>query len=100
MTTKMTTPSGTAGSPPGSDVRARPWPPSPWVQPPLTTEERLQRIEALGQRIAGYVQFMCQVGSLDGTSDEMKQRAVTAFYERMALVEGQLGRIQEDLRLG
>jgi hypothetical protein len=66
----------------------------------LTTEERLQRIEALGQRIAGHVRFMCQVGSLNGTSAELKERAVTAFYERMALAESQLGRIQEDLRLG
>ena len=100
MTTKVTTPARPAGSPPGGAVGASLWPPSPWVQPPLTTEERLRQIETLGQRIAGYVQFMCQVGSLDGTSDEMKERAVTAFYERMALVEGQLGRIQEDLRLG
>jgi hypothetical protein len=66
----------------------------------LTTEERLERIEALGQRIADYVRFVCQVGSLGGTSAEMKEQAVAAFYERMALVESQLGRIQEDLRLG
>jgi hypothetical protein len=63
-------------------------------------EERLRRIEALGQRIHGYVQFMCQVGSLNGTSAEAKESAVTAFYERMVVVEGQLGRIHEALRLG
>lgn len=61
--------------------------------------ERLQRIEAMGLRIHGYVQFMCQVGSLDGTSDEAKERAVTAFYERMVVVDNQLNRIQEDLRM-
>jgi hypothetical protein len=62
-------------------------------------EERLRRIEAMGQCINGYVQYMCQVGSLNSTSAEAKERAVTAFYERMVIVEGQLGRIQEDLRL-
>jgi hypothetical protein len=63
-------------------------------------EERLQRIEAMGQRISGYVRFMCQAGSLNGTSVEAKERAVRAFYERMVIVEKQLGLIQEDLRLG
>jgi hypothetical protein len=43
---------------------------------------------------------MCQVGSLSGTSEEMKERAIAAFYERAILVETQLGRIQEELRLG
>jgi hypothetical protein len=66
----------------------------------LTTEERLQHIETLGQRIAGYARFMCQVGVLNGTSADMKERAVTAFHERMVFLESQLGRIQEDLRLG
>ena len=95
MTTKAKASSRAAGPAPGGEV-----PPSPWVQPALTTEERLQHIEALGQRIAGYVRFMCEVGGLNGTSAEMKERAVTAFHERLALLESQLGRIQEDLRLG
>ncbi len=90
-----------AASPaPGGGTRAGLWPPSPWVPPVLTTEDRLQLIEALGHRIAGYVQFMGQVGGLGGTSAEMKDRAVAAFYERLALAETQLGRIQENLRLG
>jgi len=70
------------------------------VTPPLTTEDRLQRIEALGQRIAGHIRFMCQIGTLNGSSKEMKDRAVTAFYDQVALLESQLGQIQEDLRLG
>jgi len=70
------------------------------MAPPATTEDRLQRIEAMGQRIAGYIQFMCKVGSLNGTSAELKERAVTAFYERMAFVESELEKIQEELRLG
>jgi hypothetical protein len=69
------------------------------LAPPRTMEERLQRIETLGQRIDGYIRFMCEIGSLTGTSAEAKERAVTAFYERMLVVERQLARIQEDLRL-
>jgi hypothetical protein len=61
--------------------------------------ERLQHIEAMGQRINGYIQFIAQVSALSGTSTEAKERAVTAFYERMVLLERQLGRIQENLRL-
>jgi hypothetical protein len=62
--------------------------------------ERLQRIEAMGKWIDGYVQFMCQVGNLNGTSAEAKEKAVVAFYERMTVLERQLGRIQDDLRSG
>jgi hypothetical protein len=68
--------------------------------PPLTTEERLKRIAALGRRVAEYVEFMGQVGGLNGTSAEAKERAVAAFYERLTVLEGQLARIREELRLG
>jgi 3-deoxy-D-arabino-heptulosonate 7-phosphate (DAHP) synthase class II len=80
--------------------KAGPWPPSAWAAPPLTTEDRLKCIEALGERIAGYVRFMSAVGTLNGSSKELKERAVAAFYEQLALTEGQLRRIQDDLRLG
>jgi hypothetical protein len=63
-------------------------------------EERLRCIADMGQRINGYVQFMCQVGSLTGTSTEAKEKAVAAFFEQMAVLERQLGGIQEGLRLG
>jgi hypothetical protein len=66
---------------------------------PQTLEDRLRCIEALGQRIEGYVQFMSEVGSLNGTSTEAKERAVAQFYEQLAAAEAQLGRIQEALRL-
>jgi hypothetical protein len=95
MTTKAKAPSRAAAPPPGREA-----PPYPWPTPPWTLEERLHRIEAMAQRINGYIRFMCQVGSLNGTSAEAKERAVTAFYERMVVVESQLGRIEEDLRLG
>ena len=68
--------------------------------PPLTSEERLRRIAALGRRVAEYVEFMAQVGGLNGTSAEAKERAVAAFYERLTVLEGQLARIREELRLG
>jgi hypothetical protein len=85
---------------PRDGEQAGPRPPSAWAAPPLTTEERLKCIEALGERIAGYVRFMSAVGALDGSSQELKERAVAAFYEQLARAEGQLRCIQDDLRLG
>jgi hypothetical protein len=84
-------------------IRARPaeeLPPGPGPAPPCTTEERLLHIEALGKRVHGYVEFMCQVGGMGGTSAEAKERAVVDFYERLTVLERQLGRIHEELRLG
>ena len=72
----------------------------PWYTPPWTTAERLQRIEALGQQITRYIQYMRQVDSLHGTSAEAKEKAVIAFYDRLLVLERQLGRIQEELQLG
>jgi hypothetical protein len=43
---------------------------------------------------------MCKVGNVNGTSAEAKDKAVTTFYDRMAALERQLGRIQEDLQIG
>ena len=94
MTTNTKTPAT-----PATPLAATGRPGGPWPTPPDTTEERLRRIEALGQRINGYVQFMCQVGNLKGTSPEAKEKAVVAFYERMVVVERQLGRIQDDIQL-
>lgn len=90
MSTKM--PSATLAAPPlgGGPAQA----------PPTVTDERLKRIEAMCQRINGYVQFMCRVGSLNGTSAEAKENAVAAFHDRMAALERQLSRIHENLQLG
>ena len=85
---------------PGPRLPVEQPPAGPWPTPPWTTEERLQRIEALGQRVAGHVEFMCRVGTLIGVSAEAKDKAVTVFYERLTVLEAQLARIQEDLRLG
>jgi hypothetical protein len=70
-----------------------------WPMPPQSLEDRLHRIEAMGQRITGYIQFMCQVASLNGSSAEAKERGVAAFYEQMLVVENQLRKIQESLWL-
>jgi hypothetical protein len=94
MTTKAKARSRAGTLPLGGAAQTGPWPSPPWTQ-----EERLARIEALGQRIDGFIRFMCQIGSLKGASAEAKERAVTAFYERMVVVESQLGRIQEEFQL-
>jgi hypothetical protein len=75
---------------------------APWLTPPCTTDERLRRIEAMLRQIDGYVQFMCAVEPLPqhGSSTEARERAVAAFYDRMVILERQLARIQEELRLG
>ena len=86
---RLTTPLPDAGPPLGG-----------WVIPPTSPQERLQRIEALGDRIAGYIRFMSKARNLSGTSAEAKELAVSAFYERLVVAERQLGRIQEDLQLG
>jgi hypothetical protein len=66
----------------------------------VTTEERLQAIALMGQQVSGYVEFMGRVGSLAGLSAEAKDKAVAAFYERLAVAVRQLGRVQDDLWLG
>jgi hypothetical protein len=67
---------------------------------PWTTEERLEHIKALGERIQAYVHFMGKVSGMPGTSAESRDRAVEVFYDRLVIAERQLGRVQEDLELG
>ena len=66
---------------------------------PWTTAERLQHIEALGLRINGYVQFMCQAGNPNNASAEATERAALAFHEQMVLLESRLSRIHGDFKL-
>jgi hypothetical protein len=63
-------------------------------------EESLERIEVMGQRIKGYVQFMLRIEKVAGTSAEAKEKSVAAFYDRMVVLERHLARIQEELQLG
>jgi hypothetical protein len=67
--------------------------------PPTTLDERLTHIRALGKRIAAYISFMGGVDRLTSTSREVKEKAVTIFYERLVVAEQELGRIQENLQL-
>jgi hypothetical protein len=53
-------------------------------------EERLIRIESMGKRIAGFVEYMCSVRDVTTTSNEAKEKAVLAFYDKLLLVERQL----------
>jgi hypothetical protein len=93
MATKMKASARTPPPPPAKKA------PPASAMAPLTMDERVHRIEAMGQRVSGYIQFMCQIGAMTGTSAEVKERAVTAFYEQMVLVERQLGHIHDELRL-
>jgi len=70
------------------------------MRPVWTMQDRLQRIQALGEQISKYIKFMCEIETLGGTSTEAKERSVAAFYERIVSLEQQLGRIQDELRLG
>jgi hypothetical protein len=70
-----------------------------WFIPPLTMEARLERIQALGQRVAEHIQFICAVADLAGTSEEAKQKTVAVFYDRLLVLEQTLARIHENLRL-
>jgi hypothetical protein len=88
--TSNTTSKTTAGLPAGG----------PWSTPAWTMEERLRRIEVMAQHIQSIVEFMCKIGSLNGTCTAAKERAVTAFYDRLVVMERQLGKIQEDIQLG
>jgi len=71
-----------------------------WRQPPVTTEDCVERIEELGRRVDGHVRFMCEVGKLASTSAEAKHQAAADFYDRLQILERVLGRIREELRLG
>ena len=65
----------------------------------LTTEERLRRIDAMGQRVGRCIEFLCQAPALSGASAEARGVAVAAFYDRLLVLEGELSRITDVLRL-
>jgi hypothetical protein len=65
-----------------------------------TLEDRLAHIQALGKRIEEHIQFVLGVATLSGTSAESKQKAVTAFHDRLAHFERALVQTLDELRLG
>jgi hypothetical protein len=66
---------------------------------PQTTHERLAHIQALAARVAKYARGLRAAGPTQGASAEAREKAVAVFYERLAILERQLGRIYEDLQL-
>jgi len=74
-------------------------PPGVGLTPPWTTEDHVKHIQALGQLVARHVQFICEIGTLKGASEEAKDKAVTVFYKQLLIMERQLSRIHEDLEL-
>jgi hypothetical protein len=66
--------------------------------PPLSTQDRLLHIQALGRRIDRYIRLMRSVGSMAGSSAEAKELAVAVFHECLAALEPPLGRIPEELQ--
>jgi hypothetical protein len=66
--------------------------------PPLTTQQRLQEIEELLRKLGGYAELMCRQGGLAGASPEGRDLAVADFYDRMATLERELGRICDGFR--
>ena len=66
---------------------------------PHTTAERLAHIHALAARVTKYARGLRTAGQLHGVSAEAKEKAVAVFYERLAVLERQLGRIYEDYQL-
>jgi hypothetical protein len=95
LTKKPKSPSQTGASAPAGTTQLT----AAWLTPPWTMEERVRRIEVMGHCIAGYIQFMCKVGSLCGSSPEAKEGAVTAFYDRLVVMERALAKIKEDFEL-
>ena len=67
---------------------------------PPGADERVRGIAAVGERIRGHVQFLCQVDTLGGTSAAAKEAALAAFHERLAALERRLARIHDELQLG
>lgn len=72
---------------------------APDLAPPLTTEDKLEHIRALGKRVEEHVRFMSKVANLHGVSAEAKTRAVALFYQRLALTESELAEVANNLQL-
>jgi hypothetical protein len=80
------------------DSESKGWSMIPQVAAQNSNDPR-QRIEALGLRVAEHVQCMCAPSTAGGASAKVTEKALAAFYERLVVVERQLGQIHEDLQL-
>jgi hypothetical protein len=70
-----------------------------WSTVALTTEDRLQRIQALQKLINGHIDFMCSDDRLNDSSSESRENAVNDFYQCLVQRERELARIRESLQL-
>lgn len=93
-------PAGSAKAPPPTSKAPLAAAPELPRTPPATAEEFLSHISALGKRIEGHVAFMGGVASLNGTSAEAKNKALSMFYQRLVGMEQELNRVREELELG
>jgi hypothetical protein len=75
-------------------------PPAPLGNRPATTAERLLDLERMREQINENISFICQIGALRGSSTESKDKAVASFHHCMCVLERQLARILDELRLG
>jgi hypothetical protein len=66
---------------------------------PVSTEDKLRHIRALGKRIAEHVRFMGAIAHLSCASEEAKHKAVARFYERLRAMEQELQGIQDSVGL-
>lgn len=67
--------------------------------PPVTMEDRLAHVRALGKKIDGYIQSICAAGGPSGSSEEVREKAVRAFYERLHFLEQELRQIHDAFQL-
>jgi hypothetical protein len=67
--------------------------------PPITTEDYLVHVRALGSKIEGYIKFICAVSGPNRASEEAREKAVRAFYERLHVLEQELRRVHDAFQL-
>jgi hypothetical protein len=67
--------------------------------PPMTTEEHLTHVRALGKKIEGYIDSICSAVGPNRASEEVRNKAVRAFYERVHALEQELRRIHDEFQL-
>jgi hypothetical protein len=67
--------------------------------PPMTTEDHLTHVRALGKKIEGYIDSICSAGGPNRASEEARDKAVRTFYERLHVLEQELRRVHDEFQL-
>jgi hypothetical protein len=87
---------------PGIQIRRPPSAPTENDLPvrlPVTADERRADIDRIAERINDIVRHMCNMSEMPGTSAEVRDKAIAAFHERIAVAEKHLTHIRDKLRL-